>query len=70
MSIPPRWLGELFVMVNRVVSPKMQANKRPLEAELDMGRDCQGCIPALTLNIENDQRRSRRQRFKFRAQED
>ena len=48
----------------------MQANKWPLEASPEMGRGCQDYISALTLNIENDQRRSRRQWFKFRAQED
>ena len=54
-------VGGLFGMVNRVVSLKMQANKWPLEASLDMDHDCQVYISALSLNIEDDQRRSRRQ---------
>ena len=35
-----------------------------------MDEDCQDYTAALALNIENDQRRSRRQRFKLRAQKD
>ena len=70
LAIPPRWLVELLEMVNRVASLKMQANLWPLEASPEMGRGCQDYFSALALNIANDQRRSRRQWFKFRAQED
>ena len=70
LTIPPRWLGELFEMVNRAVSLKMQANNWFLEASPGMGNDCQAYISVLAQNIENDQRRSRRQWFQFRVQED
>ena len=39
LTIPPRWLGELLEMVNRVVSLRMQANKWPPEASPEMDND-------------------------------
>ena len=69
LAIPPRRLAELFGMVNRAVSLKMLANKWPLEASSDMDHDCQNYLSASSQNIENDPRRYKRQRRKFRAQE-
>ena len=57
-------------MVNRVVSLNMLANKWPLEPSSDVNPACQTYLSALAQNIENDQRRSKRQWFKFRAQEE
>ena len=70
LTISPRWLGELFEMVNRVATLKVTANNWSLEASPDMGPGWQAYISAVATNIENDQRRSRRRRFKFRIQED
>ena len=54
LAVPPRWLAELFEMVNRVVSLKMLANKWSLEASSAMGLDCQNYLSTLAQNIEND----------------
>ena len=70
MAVPPRWLAELFEMVNRVVSLRTLANKWSLGASSDMDIGCQNCLSTLAQNVENDQRRYKRQWFKFRAQED
>ena len=70
LAVPPRWLAELFEMVNRAVSLKMLPNTWPLEASSDMDLDWRNYLPALAQNVENGQRRYKRQRFKFRAQED
>ena len=66
----PRWLGELFSMVNRVVTLKMQANNWSLDVPPDMDTDCRGYIHAVLTNMDNGRHRSRRQLFNFRAQED
>ena len=70
LAAPPRELAELFELVNRLVSLKMQANKWSVEASPDMDNDCQNYISALARNIENGRRRYMRQWFKFRVQED
>ena len=70
LTVPPRRLAELFDMVNRVVALKMLANKWPLESSSAMDLDCQNYLSALAQNVENDQRRYKGQRFKFRAQEE
>ena len=70
LTIPPGWLGELFEMVNRVASLKMNTDNWPLGVPPVLGPDCQAYLSAVATNIGNDQRRSRRQWFKFRAQED
>ena len=57
-------------MVNRVVSLKTTAKNWSLKVSPEMGPDCQAYISAVATNIEDDQRRSRRQWLKFRAQED
>ena len=64
LTIPPRWLGEIFEMVNRAVPLKTQACNWSLEVSPGVDQDCQDYIAASALNIENDQRRSKRQRFK------
>ena len=68
LAVPPRLLAELSEMVNVVVSLNMLANKWSWEPSSDMGPACQTYLSALAQNIENDQRRSKRQWFKFRAQ--
>ena len=70
LTIPPRWLAGFFEILNRVVSLQMSANNWSLEASPDMDPDCKAYIAAASKNIENGQRRSRRQWVKFRAQEE
>ena len=57
-------------MVSRVAPLEVSANNWSLEASPDMDPDCQAYIAAVAKNIENDQRRCRRQWFKFRSQEE
>ena len=57
-------------MAKHVVALKMQADYWSLDVSPDMDSDCRDYISAAATNIENDQRRPRRQWFEFCAQED
>ena len=70
LTIPPRWLGELFPMASRVVALKMKANNWSLGVPPGMGADCRDYISAALTKVGNDRHRSRRQWFNLRVQED
>ena len=70
LTVPPRWLSELFEVLGRAASLKMAANKGSLVAPPTLDLEPQAYIAAVSQNIGNDKRRFGHQRFKFRAQED
>ena len=52
LTIPPRWLGELFSMVSRVVALKMKANNWSLDVSLGYG-----CLLPRLYFCDTDERR-------------
>ena len=68
--LPPRWLSELFEVLGRVAPLQLDANKWSLAPSPSLDLESQTYVKSALKNLENDKRRSRRQHFKFMAQED
>ena len=61
LSIPSRWLVELFGILERVVALKMEARRWSIRPHGPLDTACQAFVEAVVKNMENDRRRSQRQ---------
>ena len=61
LTIPPRWLVELFGALERVVAVKMESNRWTLRPSVPLDAESQAFLEAILKNMENDKRRSQRQ---------
>ena len=57
LTVPPRWLPELFEVLWRVVALKTEANQWPMIPPPDLDFESQAYVTAALKNIENDKRR-------------
>ena len=60
LTVPPRWLSELFEVLGRAASLKMEANKWSMVAPPTLDLESQAYVAAGLQNIENDKRRFQR----------
>ena len=67
LTIPPRWLVELFYALERVATLRMEANCWSFCPSAPLDAESQSFFDAVMQNIENDKRRSRRQHVSFSA---
>ena len=65
LTIPPRWLVELCYALERMATLRMEANGWPLCPSAPLDAESQSFSDAVTQNIENDKRRSRRLQASF-----
>ena len=65
LSIPPRWLVELFSDLTRMTSLRMEKNGWALRPPGVLDLASQAYFDAVLCNLENDKRRSRRQSADF-----
>ena len=57
LTVPPRWLSELFEVLGRVMELKMEANKWSMAPHLNLDPESDAYVAAVFKNIENDKRR-------------
>ena len=60
-TVPPRWLVELFSVLERVVALKMETLRWTLRPSVPLGAASQAFLEAILKNMDNDRRRSQRQ---------
>ena len=60
LTVPPRWLSDLFEVLVRVVALKMEANRCSLLPPPILGAESQASGSAILKIIENDKRRCQR----------
>ena len=65
LNIPPRWLVELFSDLARLTTLRMESNGWSLSPTRPLDLASQAYLDAVLCNIENDNRRSRRQLASF-----
>ena len=70
LTVPPRWLSDLFEVLGRAAELKMEANKWPMAPPSNLDPESEAYVAAVCKNIENEKRRCQRQQHTFRAGED
>ena len=61
LTVPPRYLVELFCVLERVVALKMGTRRRSIRPSVPLDAACQAFVEAILKNMDNDKRRSQRQ---------
>ena len=61
LTVPPRWLVELFSVPERAAALKMETSRWSLRPSAPLGAEGQAFLEAILKNVEDDKRRSQRQ---------
>ena len=61
LTVPPRWLVELFSILERVVALKMETHRWSIRPSVPLDAAGKAFVEAILKNLEDDRRRSQRQ---------
>ena len=61
LTVPPRWLIDLFGILERAVALKMEKNRWHIRPSVPLDTAGQAFVEAILKNVDNDRRRSQRQ---------